>query len=208
MPHQFRRGRVTIELAEPRTRLEPIPGDGRVAVFDRGQVRHETRDGEVLESRADPRPAFFGLAGIRRNLRWDMLDATYFAGYAWWNYLATPLLLTRDDVEVTMGEPWQEPGADGQWQRLEASFRPTVPTHSPQQTFYFDQQGLLRRHDYVAEIVGRWARAAHYCDAHTEAGDLVFPTRRRVRPIGRANRSLRSPTLVALDISEIEVEVG
>ena len=208
MPRQFARGLVTIELAEPRTRLEPIPSDGRVAVFDRGQVRLESADGKAIESRGDPRPAFFGLSGLRRNLRWDMLDATYFAGYAWWNYLAAPLLLTRDDVEVTAGEDWQEPGFEGKWRRLEACFAAPVPTHSPRQTFYFDHQGLLRRHDYVAEIVGGWAHAAHYCDAHAEVGGLVFPTRRRVRPVGRRNRSLPAPTLVALGLSEITVKTG
>ncbi len=212
MPRQFRYGRVAVELDQMRTRLEPIPSNGRVAVFDAGEVRLETSAGDVLESRTDPRSLFFGRSGIRRNLRWDMLDATYFAGYAWWNYLSAPLLLTRDDVEVTAGQLWQEPGVDGRWQRLEASFAraPTsvLATHSPRQTFYFDEDGLLRRHDYVAEVVGGWARAAHYCDAHAEAGGLVFPTRRRVRPVGPANRSLPAPTLVALDISEIEVETG
>ena len=206
MPHQFAAGRVTIELDQPRTRLEPIPADGRIGVFDRGHVRLETSDGEVIESRANPRRAFSGLSGVRRNLRWDMLDATYFAGYAWWNYLSAPLVLTREDVEVVERGTWQEPGAKEPWHMLEANFAAALPTHSPRQTFYFDGGGLLRRHDYVAEIIGGWAHAAHYCDEHTESGGLVFPTRRRVRPIGPRNRSLPLPTLVALDITEIVVE--
>lgn len=208
MPRRFAGGRVTIELDEPSTRIEPIPADGRIGVFDRGQVRLETSDGEVIESRANPRLEFSGLSGLRRNLRWDMLDATYFAGYAWWNYLTAPLLLTRDDVEVVERGHWLEPGADEPWSRLEANFAASLPTHSPRQTFYFDGRGLLRRHDYVAEIIGSWAHAAHYTDEHTESGGLVFPTRRRVRPIGPRNRSLALPTLVALDIAEITVETG
>ena len=28
--------------------------------------------------------------------------------------------------------------------------------------FYFEEDGLLRRHDYVADIVGGWARGAHF----------------------------------------------
>ena len=74
------------------------------------------------------------------------------------------------------------------------------------QTLYFDAQRRLRRHDYVAEVVGGWARAAHYCDEHAEAGGLVFPTRRWVRPIGLRNRSLPAPTMVSLELSEIHVE--
>ncbi len=37
------------------------------------------------------------------------------AGYASWNYLTAPLLLTRDDITVTEAEPWQESGQ--RWRR-------------------------------------------------------------------------------------------
>ena len=163
-----------------------------------------TPTANVLESRDDPRPEFSGLSGLRRNLRWDALDATYFAGYAMWNYLTTPLLLTRDEVELREGEPWEQDGET--WERLEAEFAGGLDTHSSQQTFYFDSQRRLRRHDYVASVVGGWAKAAHYCDEHAQAGGLVFPTRRRVRPIGLRNRSLPGPTLVSIELSEIHVE--
>jgi hypothetical protein len=196
--------RVTVAVAEPHTVLDPFPGPGKIGVFDHGQVRIETANGEALESRADPRPAFSGASGLRRNLRWDPLDCVYFAGYAMWNYLTTPLLLTREGVEVSEGEPWE---ADGErLQRLEVTFPPGFETHSSRQTFYFDKLRLLRRHDYVAEVVGGWAHAAHHVGDHTEVGGLVFPTRRWVRPIGPGNRSLALPTLVSLKLSEIEVE--
>jgi hypothetical protein len=65
---------------------------------------------------------------------------------------------------------------------------------------------VLRRHDYIAQVVGRWARAAHYCDEHAQAHGLVFPTRRRVRPVGLRNRALPGPTLVSIDLSELHVE--
>lgn len=202
--NRFADYRLTVVIDRPRAVIDPFPADRRRAVFDRGEARIETADGEVLESRRDPRPAFFGLSGIRRNLRWDALDSTYFAGYAMWNYLTTPLLLTGDGVEVTEGDPWREAGEE--WRRLEARFPSGVETHSPRQTFYFDARGLLRRHDYVAEVVGRWASAAHYCDEHVQAHGLVFPSRRRVRPIGLRNRALPGPTLVSIDLSELHVE--
>ena len=44
------------------------------------------------------------------------------------------------------------------------------------------------------------------CADHVEAGGLTFPTRRWVRPIGLGNRPLPAPTLVSLQLSEIEVE--
>ena len=202
--NRFADCRFEVELAEPRAVADPFPRGGERAIFERGAVRVETADGEVLESRADPRRAFFGLSGLRRNLRWDALDSIYFVGYAMWNYLTTPLLLTRDGVEVAEGEPWRTDGET--WRRLEARFPDGLDTHTREQTFYFDDDRMLRRHDYVAEVIGGWAHAAHMCADQVEAGGLVFPTRRWVRPIGPGNRALRFPTLVSLDLSGIEVE--
>jgi hypothetical protein len=196
--------RFEVEVAEPRAVADPFPREGERAVFDRGAVRVETADGEVLESRTEPRRAFFGLSGMRRNLRWDALDSIYFAGYAMWNYLTTPLLLTRQGVEVTEGEPW--PAGGETWRRLQVRFPDGLDTHSREQTFYFDDDRMLRRHDYVAQVIGGWAHAAHMCADHVESGGIVFPTRRWVRPIGRGNRALRFPTMVSLDLSRIEVE--
>jgi hypothetical protein len=195
--------RVEVEMARPRTVADPFPRHGERGVFDLGAARIESVDGEVLESREHPRSEFFGLSGLRRNLRWDALDSVYFAGYAMWNYLTTPLLLTREGVEVAEGAPWEAQGET--WRRLEATFPDELDTHSVRQIFYFDDRGMLRRHDYVAEVIGGWAHAAHMCTDQVESGGLVFPTTRWVRPIGPANRPLRFPTMVSLKLSEIEV---
>jgi hypothetical protein len=193
-----------VELADQRTVFYGFPQQDQQAVFDRGDVRVETRDGELITARRNARAAFTGLGGLRRNFRWDALDVAYFAGYAWWNYLSTPMLLTREGLTVTEGDTWQEAGE--QWRRLEVTFPPGIHTHSRRQTFYVDATGLIRRHDYVAEPIGRWARAAHYCDDHRHFDGLVFPTRRRVRPRGPLGRSLPGPILVALDIDQVDVE--
>ena len=195
---------VRVEMAEQRTVFYGFPQEDQQAVFDRGDVRTETRDGELINARRNPRAAFTGISGLRRNVRWDALDAAYFAGYAWWNYLSSPLLLIRDGVTVTEGGTWSEAGE--RWRRLEVSFRPDIHTHSRRQTFYVDDAGLIRRHDYVAYPIGRWARAAHYCENHQRFGGLVFPTRRRVHPQGPGGRSLPQPILVALDIDQIDIE--
>lgn len=162
--------------------LDPFPRDGYRGVFESGQVRIESHDGAVISSRAHPRAAFFGRSGLRRNIRWDPLDSVYFAGYAMWNYLTTPYLLTREGVAVEEGAPWQQEGET--WRRLIVSFPPDIDTHSPRQTFYVDASGLLRRHDYVPEVVGHWARAAHYCADPVDVDGFVFPTCRWVHPIG------------------------
>jgi hypothetical protein len=197
---------LTVDLGERRTVLDPFPEPGVRGVFEAGAARLERDDGEVLDSRGNPRPAFFGRAGLRRNLRWDALDATYFAGYAMWNYLSFPLLLTRPGVEVSQLPSWRSDGED--LRRLRVEFPEDVDTHSRSQTFYLDSGGLLRRHDYVAEVVGRWAKAAHMCADHVEADGLVFPSRRWVRPIGPRNRPLPMPTMVWIELTDLRVETG
>jgi hypothetical protein len=94
--------------------------------------------------------------------------------------------------------PHQENGET--WRTLRVTFPPTVPTHSEEQTFYFDSQGLLQRLDYVA--VGP---VAHYCYDHASFKGIVFPTFRRVvqRPTSGPQRS--GPTHVWLQISDILV---
>jgi hypothetical protein len=195
---------VRIEPAAQHAVFYGFPQEDRQAVFDRGDVRIETRDDELITARSNPRAAFGGLSGLRRNLRWDALDAAYFAGYAWWNYLSTPMLLTRDGVTVTECDNWPEAGE--QWRRLEVSFPPGIHTHSRRQTFYVDAAGFIRRHDYVAHPIGGWARAVHYCDDHRRFGGLVFPTRRRVHPQGPGGRAVPRPILVALDIDQVDIE--
>jgi hypothetical protein len=192
------------QVAEQHVVIHDFPQAGTRAVFDRGDVRIEAHDGKRIGTRTDPRSAFSGLSGIRRNVHWDPLDVAYFAGYASWNYLTSPLLLAREGVTVTEGEPWHESGRH--WRRLHATFSPEIDTHCPQQTFYVDLDGLIRRHDFVAEPVGKWAKAALYCDRHRQLGGLVFPTRRRVVPRGPGGRVLPRPTLLALDFDQIEVE--
>src|SRR4051812_17028855 len=99
-----------------------------------------------------------------------------------------------------------EGAARGPWRRLDVSFPRGLHTHSQRQTFHIDAVGLVRRHDYVAEPVGRWARGAQYCDEHRWFAGLVFPTRRRVHPRGPGGRALPAPVLVSLDIDHVDVE--
>ena len=74
---------------------------------------------------------------------------------------------------------------------VEVDLLAELHTHCRRQTFYFEEDGLLRRHDYVAEIVGAWARGAHFWrDFVTVAGLEVPRVRHVVARLGRVTTPL------------------
>lgn len=187
--------RLTIDVREPRVVLHDYPAAGHRAVLHGGR-RVEILDGAgaVLDARSNPRQAF----SHGRLLHWDAIDFAYFCGYAMWNYLTLPFLLARPGVTANAPEP-QAAGT-----RLRVTYPDDIPTHSPTQDLYFDESGRLLRHDYIAEVVGSWAGAAHLCRDYRRFGELLLPTTRRVYPRGPFGRPLPLPTLVAIDIHHVE----
>src|SRR5438874_2453739 len=76
-----------------------------------------------------------------------------------WRELKTPSRFAlHGDATDEIG-PWQENGET--WRPLKVTFPAGIATHSAGQTFYFDQQGRLKRHDYAVDISGG-TPAAHY----------------------------------------------
>ena len=190
----LRRTRLTLDTRTPHvvTHDYPVPGQRSILI---GGDRIEIRDADdnVVVARDDPRRSFHWR---RTLLRWDALDFAYFSSYAMWNYLRLPFLLTYPGVSVR-----QVPGKQTV---LSADFPPEIPTHSPNQRFHFDASGLLIRHDYTAEVVGSWARAAHLSTDFRRFGGLRVSTVRRVYPRGPLGRPLPFPTLVAIDIHDVQ----
>lgn len=82
----------------------------------------------------------------------------------------------------------------------------TVPTHCREQVFYFDARTLLRRVDYTAEVVGSWARAAHYCFDHKTFAGLLAPTWRNVVSRRTDGRARAGPTLVWIAMKDVVTE--
>jgi hypothetical protein len=124
-------------------------------------------------------------------------------GLALWSGIEEIRLNARTGGEEL--PPWQENGQS--WQRLRAIFPPDILTHSPEQTFYFDAEGLLMRHDYTALVFGNFAKAAHYSLGHEEVNGIPFPTRRRLFPRKKDGSPLSLITLVSIDIETIELEM-
>lgn len=192
------RVRMRAWTREPRFALldYPLPGQTAELIGTR-EVRISDAAGTVVAQRLDPRAAFHGL---RRLVRWDDLDFTYFAGYATWNYLVTPFVFLREGFAFRLLDPVASdpPGTV----RLHVRFPDDLPAHSRDQVFHFDAARLLRRIDYTAEVVGGWARAAHFCEEYRTFDGLRVPTRRRVVPTLFGDRPLPGPTLVAIEVHD------
>jgi hypothetical protein len=179
----------------------PYPRAGRRGVLEQdGSVRIENDSGELLERRERARDAF---ADVRHKLWWDRLDILYFGTSAIWTYLSAPFVFTRADFSVRELAPWDEDGA--RWRRLAVTFPRTVHTHCREQVFYFDEAGLIRRHDYTAEPIGGWAKAGHYSFEHRSFDGLTISTRRAVYPRRRDNRPRAHPQLVWIELSSASV---
>jgi len=175
----------------------PYPRSGRHGVLDAdGSVRIETDAGEIVQHREHARSAF---ADLRHKLWWDRLDILYFGTYAIWTYITAPFVFAREGFSARELDAWDEGAA--RWRRLAVSFPAGVHTHSREQVFYFDDRGLIRRHDYTAEPIGGWARAAHYCFDHRSFDGMLVPTRRLVYPRRRDNRARARPRLVWIEVS-------
>lgn len=148
-------------------------GDGgRAGVFDGGDVRVlEPASGQVLADGPAHRKTF---AGLRKLRRWRTADAYYFFGYAFATYCAVPFTLPALRFLGLVSARGLE-GVRVEWPA-------GSDVHSRQQSFYFDGTGLVRRNDYVADVVGPFARGAHLWDDHRTVDGLLIPARRTVYP--------------------------
>jgi hypothetical protein len=189
---------VTVDLREEWTSHRPFGQPNRHTSFQPNRVAIETSDGGVVEERFNPRESFNGHA---LETPWDNLQLAYFAGYAMWTYLNTPFLLALPSVKTEEIQPWQENGEA--WRRLHVAFPPSLATHSTEQTFYFDQRGLLKRHDYNVDVSGG-VPAAHYVSELVERSGIVVPTKHTVFGRQRDGRPVPTPLVVSIDMSDVE----
>ena len=198
-PRAFKHYEIKIFPEQPYAVITPFPKPGFRGGFFRNKVWIENIRGETVGERANPRDF---LSKFRRTLWWDDLDALYFGGYALWNYLTLPFFFSDTDLKIEELDRWKE-GQEG-WRRLQVTFPGHFPTHCQKQVFYIDGKGMVRRHDYTAEVIGKWARAARYLFDPKEFSGLTFPTKYRIWPRLKG-RPFRGITLVSINFEDIEV---
>jgi hypothetical protein len=192
--------RVTVQLHEQRVSHSPFSPTTDRSIYTPSRVEIRRVDGSLVEALDDPRASF---EGYEMETPWSNPQLAYFAGYTMWTYLTSPFLLRHSGVQAQEIEPWIIDGLP--WRRLRVEFAPEIATHSAIQTFYFDADGLLRRHDYEVDIQGRNA-AARYLSDYVEVQGIRMPTRFRIYPRTPANLALAEPLIVGVDLSDFHFE--
>ena len=137
--------------------------------------RASTRAGRVALGSSEAREHRSTFSGLRKWRPWSALDALYFFGYALTHYHALPWSL-RDAEPLGLRRSSQAGATDA----LTVRFPPTLHTHSAVQTIHFAADGLIVRHDYVAEIISTWAHGAHLWSDYVEVDGFPIATHRRV----------------------------
>jgi hypothetical protein len=174
-------GLIRIEPQQGRAVFVDYPAPGEHGIYDRGRVA--LGQGTPVEHRTT-------FAGLGKWRQWSPLDALYFFGYAVTHYHALPWTLREAEVLEL-----RRSGQPGAVHALTVRFPPTLHTHSAVQTVHLAADGLIVRHDYVAEIVSSTAVGAHLWLDYVEVKGFPIATHRRVLTrIGR-----QALPLVALD---------
>jgi hypothetical protein len=188
---------ATVWLREQRSSMLTGGAPGERAVFTPGRTAIEKPDGTVVAERLSPTDLF---AGHQMNTPWDALHQAYFQGEALWTAVMTPFLLTFEGVRVEEVDPWPE--EPGPWRVLRAWFPGTIQTHSSMQDFFFDDNRLLRRHDFHLNLAGGFP-AAQLTTQHVNVGGITLPTRRRAYARGPDCQPIMDLMMVAIDLTDL-----
>jgi hypothetical protein len=171
-----------------------FPAANKRGVYRPDRVAIETLDGATLEVRDNPRSGF---ADHTDQTPWDDLHLTHFCGYAAWTGLTAPFLFVRPGFQTEELGPWQEDGET--WRRLKVVFPPDIVTHSQEQIFFFDQNGLQRRMDFRATDIDG-AHIAHYSWAHQAFSGIVLATLRRAVRVRDERTPISKPAYINIEI--------
>lgn len=185
-----------VETKKERVTMD-FPGQDKRSVFEPNCVAMQRQDGTIIATRDDPEASF---QGHERFTPWDDIHVAYFSGEAFYTYLNTPFLYTREDFSSDEIAPIEVNGET--WRRLKVAFPDSVKTHTKQQISCFGPDGLLRRHDYTVDILGG-ATGLNFASDFINVDGIMFPTKRRVYAYEGDFQIVKEPLLVAIDISRI-----
>lgn len=196
-PDVLKNVRVTADLARQQLSYQPLTAEDLRSFYRPDLVAIDAFDGKSLKQRTNPRDAF---SGHTPATPWDDLHLAYFSGYAMWNYLNTPFMFALPGFAAEEIGPWVEGGET--WRRLKLTFPVSVATHSPEQVFYVDDNGLIARLDYLANVTGG-VPTAHYTSDYRDFDGIKIPTKRRAYRRNPDGTSMQDGIGVAIDIASV-----
>ncbi|MBD1385913.1 hypothetical protein IDJ75_11530 [Mucilaginibacter rigui] len=167
------------------------------SVWHPGGMTLQSGNGSDLNCVVRPRELF---KDEEIKMNWTKSQLHYFANYTWWNYFTSPFNFKMPGFETRELEPWEENGEI--WRRLEVAFPDYIQTHNAVQTFYFDRNFLLRRHDYSADILQPFA-FTQYMSNYEDFQGVKIPAKTDVylrNPDGTINSD---PVMVSIDVQDV-----
>jgi hypothetical protein len=189
---------VAVALHRVWASVRPFGGPELRSVFTADRTAIERSDGTVLAEQRDVRRSF---AGHELSTPWNPLQRTYFSGYAVWNYLNLPFLLTRPGMRLQAVAPVEHQGRT--LLGISALFPVELPTHCREQRFYFGPDRLLRRNDYRVEIAGGFP-ASQYLDDYVVGQGICIPTTRRAYLRDEHDATLWDHLMVSLRFTDVQ----
>jgi hypothetical protein len=190
--------RMSVTLQPQWASVQPFGAPDQKTDFTADRVAIEKLDGRVVAELPHPRESF---AGHQLETPWNPLQRAYFNGYALWTYLATPFLISLPGFTADEIPPVEHDGEI--WRGLRVGFPPHIATHSAVQEFYFDDNHLIRRHDYRVDVAGGFS-AIQFVDDLVEADGIKVPTKRRAYRCDSAGQLMPDELMVAIDLSDIQ----
>lgn len=189
---------ITVALHRQWASMVPFGGPALRSSLEPRRVAIEALGGQVMAERFQPRLSFQRHAAVGS---WDTLQLAYFMGYAMWTYLTTPFVFAMDGVHSEEMAPWDEYGEC--WRRLKVRFPATIATHCDEQIFYFNEAGLLQRHDYDIDIAGK-TPMADYVAEHQEFSGIIVPTNRLLLARLTDNTAQPEPAIASIMLDQID----
>ena len=191
--------RIDIDTHAEQLAIVPFVRPDLRSIFVPERLALEDAHGNAIDAWENPETAF---AGHVHETPWEPLHLAYFVSEALWTYLTSPFLYTYPGFESEEIEPWHENGET--WRRLKVTFPDHIRSHTRTQITHFGPDGLMRRHDYVVDVLGG-AEGANYTTDYREFQGIMMPTKRRVYPYDDAMQKVPDPLLVSLDFESLRL---
>ncbi len=170
-------GEAEIFTKEMKVVFTNFPKSGWKGIFTGDKVEVQNPQGIVVGERLNPRSQFQSRFPFPK---WDQLDILYFFGYALWNYTNFPYVLKNPNIRSRL--IGKKSVAGKTCDHLQVIYPEGFHTHSTEQFYCFDEEGLLVRHDYIVEIAGPTYRGQHFTFNYARSSEgIAWATRRRVQ---------------------------